>query len=846
MTDRVPAPAFWTRPPDALLAALGSRPEGLSAAEAAVRARRYGPNRIAAPRRRSIAACVGRRLAEPLVALLLVAALVSALSGEAGGFVIIVAIVLVSVALDVAQEQRAEAAAEALRQSVAVRVSVRRDASAVELPVAELVPGDIVELGAGDLVPADGIVLESLAAQADESLLTGEPYPVDKRPGASAAAVPAEAFSALFGGTALVSGRATMLVVATAGRTMFGAIAAALDAAPPPRAFERGVHGLGLLILRITGFLVLFVLMAHLAFHRPPLDSFLFAVALAVGLTPELLPMVMTVTLSRGAIRMAAKKVVVKRLAAIHDLGAMDVLCTDKTGTLTEARIRLVAHAGIEGADSPRVLELAAVNSRFETGVHSPLDAAIVAAAEGLDLGAWRRRDGCPFDFVRRRAAVLADHDGGLLLVVKGAPESVLACCTSAEAADGSRVGLDEALRRRLAEYEAVCANAGERLLGIAWRAMPTGQAGICAADERELVFAGFCAFVDPPKQSAAAAIARLSAMGVRVKIVSGDAAPVVRHVVAALGLPAQGLLTGAEIAALSDAALAGQVEQVDLFARVSPDQKTRIIRAIRARGHVAGFVGDGINDAPAIRAADVGLSVDGATDVARAAADMIMLAPDLAVLGDGVQEGRRTYANITKYVRMGGSSNFGNMLSMALASLAIPFLPLTPVQILLNNLLYDLSELGIPFDRVDPEEVAEPHAWDMRAVLRFMLVLGPVSSLFDAATFAILFLGFETGPEEFRTAWFVESIATQLLAVFLIRGQARLWPGMPHPVLVATSAGALAVALFLALGPAGVLFGFVPLPAPLLAAIAVLVGLYLAAVQVARRWLLPPALAAR
>ena len=701
---------FWAVPAEELIAALGTSRDGLAAAEAARRLAACGRNQMEEAPRRRLLARIGRRLAEPLVAILLVAATLSGAMGDWASFLIILAILAASIALDVAQEHRAEAAAEALKRSVAVRSRVRRGGRLTEVPAEEIVPGDVVALRAGDLVPADGIVLESRAAHTDEALLTGEPYPVEKRPGPSGAATPAEAHDALFGGTALVSGEAVMLVVATGARTRFGGIAAALRAEAPPTAFERGLHALGLLILRLTVFLVLFVLLAHLAAGRPAVESFLFAVALAVGLTPELLPMVTTVTLSRGALRLAARKVVVKRLAAIHDLGAMDVLCTDETGTLTEARIALVGHPGPDGAEAGRVIELAAVNSRFESGVRSPLDDAILAHAAGMPLAGWRRIADLPFDFERRRVSVLAEKDGRRLLVVKGAPEEVLARCVAADPGDGTAAALDAAGRARLAALQEAKAAEGLRCLAVAWRELPPDRDRPAAEDERDLVFAGFCVFADPPKASAAAAIARLRAAGVRVKIVSGDAAPVLRHLVATLGLPARGLLTGAEIARLPDAALAGRVRRTDLFARVSPDQKTRIIRALQARGHTVGFLGDGINDAPAIRAADAGLSVEGATDVVRAAADLILLSPDLGVVADGVAEGRRTYANIMKYVRMGTSSNFGNMLSMAVASLFIPFLPLTPVQVLLNNLLYDLSEAGIPFDAVDPGEAARPH----------------------------------------------------------------------------------------------------------------------------------------
>lgn len=804
---RPPAPAeFWAAP------LAGQSPTGLDAAEAARRLASDGPNHVADGHRLGVVAKVARRLVEPLVAILLVAALVSGLTGDLASLAIILVMVVFSIALDVSQEHRAENAAEALKRSVAIRCQARRGGAVVEVAVDDIVAGDVVLLAAGDLVPADGVALEARDLMVNEALLTGEPYPVAKRPGDAAGQA-----RALFGGTAVVSGTGAMLVLATGGRTRLGGIAAALDAREPPTAFERGVHGLGVLILRLTVFLVLFVLLAHLAFHRPALESFMFAVALAVGLTPELLPMVMTVTLARGAMRMAARRVVVKRLAAIHDLGAMDVLCTDKTGTLTEARIALIGHPDAAGVDAPGVLALAAVNARLATGVHSPMDDAILGHPQTPAIDAWRRIDDLPFDFERRRVSVLADDGQRRMIITKGAIEEVVKLCPAADA------------KALLASAEARAAE-GLRVLGLAWRDA-AGQEHLAPEDERDLTFLGFLVFIDPPKESAGPAITRLSGLGVRVKIISGDAAPVVAHLVATLKIPAQGLATGAEIAALDDAALQVKVRAVDCFARVSPEQKMRIIRALQAGGATVGFMGDGINDAPAIKAADVGLSVEGATDVARAAADMILLAPDLNVLADGVREGRRTYANITKYVRMGTSSNFGNMLSMALASLVIPFLPLTAIQILLNNLLYDLSETGIPFDRVDEADVAAPHGWDMGAVLRFTGVMGPLSSLFDIATFSLL-LWAAVEPEVFRTAWFVESIATQVLVIFLIRTGGKPWASMPHPILAATSLGALALALFLALGPFAAVFGFGLLPGWMLGAIAALVLGYLVCAQ--------------
>jgi Mg2+-importing ATPase len=821
VNDAAPDP-LWSQPPEAALAAAATSEAGLSGTEATARLLRHGPNSAAPPAPRRLARRLLRRLAEPLIAILIAAALLSGVTGDWPSTVIILAILAVSIGLDLFQEGRAEAAVEALRRSVALTAEALRDGAWREVPAEELVPGDILRLRAGDLVPADGILLPGSSAHAQEALLTGEPYAVEKRPGPSGAKIPAEAHDALFSGTALVAGEARMVVTATGAATRFGSIAAALEGEAPPTAFQRGLHDLGLLILRLTAFLVLFVLLAHIAFGRPALESFLFAIALAVGLTPELLPMVTTVTLARGAQRMAARKVVVKRLSAIHDLGAMDVLCTDKTGTLTAARIELASRS------SDLALELAAANSRFATGVRSAMDDAIEAAAP--DLSAWRGLAALPFDFERRCVSVLAERGGERWIVTKGAPEAVLARCA----------GLDAAARARLeAEHEALAAQ-GLRALAVARRAAP-GLERLSAAEEAGLDFVGFCAFADPPKPSAGTAVARLAAAGVRVKVISGDAAPVLRHLVETLRLPARGLLTGEEIAALDDAALSARVEEVDLFARVSPDQKARIIRALQGRGHTVGFLGDGINDAPAIRQADCGMSVAEASDVARGAAAIILLEQDLSVVADGVVEGRRTYANIMKYIRMGTSSNFGNMLSMAAASLFLPFLPLTAAQVLLNNLLYDLSETGIPFDAVDEEEVARPQAWDMGAVLRFTLVMGPLSSAFDLLTFAILAWGFAAGPEVFRTAWFVESMATQILVIFLIRTARPAWRSRPHAVLAATSLGALAAALALALGPVAPALGFAALPTALLVALAGLVVAYLAAAEALKRRAISP-----
>ena len=829
--------AFWRTPTDALFTELKTQPIGLTQQDAETRLQIYGLNRVEPAHGEALLVKFGKRALNPLVALLIAAAAVSGISGDLGSFFIIVTVLALSITLDIVQEYRAEQEAEALRHSVAVNADVMRDGEQVSRPVSTLVPGDVVLLRTGDLIPADGIVLESDNLRVDESILTGEPFPVRKNNEPSTATTAADANNALFASTSVVAGKATMLLVETGPCTRFGSIASALAANVPPTALEQGVRRLGLLILRLTIFLTLFVLLAHLASGRPAIQSILFAVALAVGLTPELLPMVMTVTLARGARRMALRKVIVKRLSAIHDLGAMDVICVDKTGTLTEAKITLADSVDCQGRNSDRVLELARINSRFQSGVRSALDEAILAG--GANDNEWVRRGELPFDFSRRCLSVAAERGGDILLIAKGAPEAILSRSVAIEV-DGVARPLDESCRCRVDAEQRRLNEQGLRLLGVAIKSLPADQKGLTLADEADLTFTGFCVFADAPKADAAKAVADLAALGIKLKIISGDQGAVVQHVASTVGLARGDVLTGAEIAQLTDAGLAEKVEEIDLFARIDPDQKKRIIEGLQRRGHITGFLGDGINDAPAIHAAHVGVSVDGATDVARAAADMILLASDLNVLAAGVREGRRTFANILKYVRMGTSSNFGNMLSMALASIALPFLPLLPLQILLNNLLYDLSEIGIPFDSVDAEDAAQPHAWDMTAILRFTIVMGIVSSLFDAATFLILLKSFGVHGAQFQTSWFLESIATQILVIFLIRTRRFPWRAPPaHIALVVTSLGALGAAVFLVMGPLQYLFGFVPLTWPLIVAMAGVTIAYLAAAEAAKHFAL-------
>ena len=824
---------FWVLGKDALRARLGCGTAGLASDEAAARLRQYGPNVDIVPKRRGVAAAVLRRLLEPLSLILLAAGSVSAATGDAIGGAIIVAILSLSIGLDTFQEGRALRAAAELRHSVALKAEVKRDGAFLPVVIDKVVPGDVVRVRAGDIVPADALMLEATAFTVNEAALTGEPYPAEKRPGVVAVRNAGEASNALFRGSVAQTGEAVALAVGTGRRTLFGAAASALAESHSPSPFQRDLHAFGLLTARLTIALVVVVLTTHVLFGRPVIESLMFSVALAVGLTPELLPMITTVTLSRGALRMAAQKVIVKRLASIHDLGAMTVLCTDKTGTLTAAEITLAQSLDPAGMSDERAARLGAISAALG-GDHGALDVALVGGAPDAARG-WTMLARHTFDFSRRLGSVLADGPEGKLLIAKGAPEALLPLCNSLRTAAGvlpmGPVERDQALAcvRALAEQ-------GLRSVVVGSKSWSGTMYEVQPADEMELRYEGICAFADPPKASCSGAIARLAASGIRVKILSGDDPVVVKRLAGLVGLHFETVLSGSDIAQLSDDALAVQVQTVDAYGRLAPDQKARLIKALQSRGEVVGFLGDGINDAAALKVADIGLSVDGATGVAQAAADMILLASDLEVVADGVAEGRRTFANILKYVRMGASSNFGNMLSMALASLFLPFLPMLPTQILLNNLLYDFSEIGIPFDTVRPEAVAQPQVWNMRALIRFAGVMGPLSSAFDLLTFGGLLLIFHAAPEEFRTVWFLESMATQVLVIFIIRTNGRPWSNRPHPALTLSSITALVVAMAVPFSPIGPWFGFQAPPLAVVGSVGIVTIAYLMSAELLKR----------
>lgn len=830
--------AFWQMNIKVLLDYYKSSPVGLTNREAAERLTLYGQNLFHPKRRNVLLLQFLSKFSNPLVVILLAASAISALTGDVTSFIIISLIVLLSVMLDFIQEYRAGKEAEKLRQSVAVHVLALRDGKSLEIPLPSVVPGDIVLLAAGDLIPADGRILEAKDFFVNQALLTGEPYPVEKKAGE----FPNEteilsASNTVLRGISVVSGTAKILVCKTGANTVLGDIVDSLISKAPPNAFEQGTRSFGLLIMRLTIFLVLFVLLVNAFSHRPWLESFIFAVALAVGLTPELLPMIVSVTLASGAKRMAARRVIVKQLASIQNLGSMDVLCTDKTGTLTEAIIHLERHIDYLGRDSNRVLELAYLNSFFESGLKSPLDDAILEC-KNIDINGWCKIDEVPFDFERRRVSVLVENNKKRLLIVKGAPEDILRLCTKYEREDSSNLcSLDAAALVSLRALFDSLGREGYRVLGIAWREEESNYSHIEISDETKLVFSGFVAFLDPPKESAKKALADLTNSGISVKIVTGDNELVTEHICGQLGMQIKGILTGADILKMDDQALVGQVENVNLFCRVTPAQKNRIILALKKRGHTVGYLGDGINDAPSLHSADIGISVDSAVDVAKDAAEMILLEHDLGVLQSGVIEGRRTFGNIMKYIMMGTSSNFGNMFSMAGGSLFLPFLPMLPTQILLNNMLYDFSEIPIPMDNVDEEYLLSPRKMDINFVRKFMLIVGPISSLFDFLTFFILLKVFQAEEALFHTGWFIESLATQVLVIFIIRTRKNPLKSRPNPWLTICSLTVVSIAILLPFTALGRFLGFVAPPLLFFFILASMVIVYLVIVEVVKQW---------
>jgi P-type Mg2+ transporter len=828
---------------------------GLTTPEAKRLFLKFGPNEPVSSRRASGLAQILFLFINPLAIILLVASAISAAVGEVLNASIIALMVLLSAALNFVQTYRSQRAVERIRKEVAPTATVLRDGNWTEIPRRELVPGDVISLAAGDLVPADGWLFKVRDLHVQQAALTGESLPVEKQ------AVDFQTISQnpsddhkVFLGTSVVSGTGTALVMATGKSTTFGDIATRLATKPPETEFERGTRQFGLLIMKTTIMLVLFVLLVSVVLHHNLLESLLFAVALAVGLTPEFLPMITTVTLGQGAVHMARKKVIVKHLEAMQNFGSIDVLCSDKTGTLTSGEMALDQHVDPFGAPSERVFLLAYLNSLHETGVSNPLDQAIKSQAnkqdsssnpldaavvqhDHPDIHAYRKLDEIPFDFERRRVSVVVENESKRLLITKGAPESVLPVCTSYEL-NGRQQPLDADSRARAeATYRELCAR-GFRMVAVAYSAVPE-QDVYRAGDENNLVLAGFLTFSDPPLESAKLALRALESDGVQVKILTGDNELVTQHICAQVGLESERIILGDELERMSDPALAHVVEQTSVFARVSPAQKNRIILALKHRSHVVGYLGDGINDAPSLHAADVGISVSSAVDVAKDAADIILLERSLDVLHEGIIEGRKAFGNVMKYLLMGTSSNFGNMFSMAVASLFLPFLPMLPTQILLNNFLYDLAQVTIPTDHVDNTFIHKPQRWNVKMIRDFMIYIGPISSVYDFLTFFALLKVFSASEQLFHTGWFVESLATQTLVIFIIRTAGNPFRSRPSLALTGTTLAVVLAGMVIPFTSLGRVLGFTPLPLSFFLFLAGATGTYLVLVEIVKRKLM-------
>ncbi len=835
----------------ALLTELQTAGTGLTTEQAEERIARIGPNRIAHERSRGILRELAGRARNPLNALLATLAVIAWVTGDHRAAFVILAIVALSVGLAFVQEHRSNQAAARLRALVRTTATVLRDGEAREVAVEALVPGDVVRLSAGDLIPADLRVLSGKDLYVNQSALTGESMPVEKHADLpdTAGTDPFALCNLCFMGSNVVSGSAQGVILCTGAATVFGGLADTVAGERVETDFDRGIRRFTWLMLRFILVMVPAVFVINGVTKGDWLQALLFALAVAVGLTPEMLPMIVTMNLAKGAIAMAGKRVIVKRLNAIQNFGAMDVLCTDKTGTLTQDRIILQYHLDFEGEESTRVLEYAFLNSHYQSGLRNLLDEAIVQHVKRPEhagiVARFAKVDEMPFDFQRRRMSVVLDRgDGTHLLIAKGAVEEIFAVCDRYALGDSGGAldpgHFDDARR----EMETLNSE-GFRVVAVAYREIADPKPAYTVADETGMTLLGYVAFLDPPKETVAAALTALRRAGVSVKILTGDNDIITRTVCSQVGLPPGHILLGPAVDAMDDAALETAAEATTVFARLAPGQKARVIEALRRRGHVVGYLGDGINDGPALKTADVGISVDTAVDVAKESADIILLEKSLTILGEGVMEGRRVFGNVVKYIKMGASSNFGNMLSVLGASLFLPFLPMAPIQVLTNNLLYDFSQTTIPTDSVDEEYLRAPRRWDIGNLTAFMLCLGPVSSLFDYLTFATLLFVFDawTRPALFQSGWFVESLMTQTLVIHIIRtARIPFIESRASLPLRLTTVAIVAIGATLPYTPIGAALGFVPLPGlywafivPMLLAYGVLA--HVVKVRVIRRW---------
>ena len=829
-----PIDTFWSMPAEDLLERVHAVPEGLTTDEARARLERFGPNLLKSIKRSDALTLLLAQFKTPIILILLFAAGLSFFLRDPVDALIILTIVAVSGLLGFWQERGAASAVEKLLAIIQIKAEVLRGGSTIEIPAEEIVPGEMVLLNAGDSVPGDSRILISKDLFIDEAALTGETYPVEKTAGVLPSETPlAQRTNTLWMGTHVISGTAKAVVVRTGAETEFGRVAERLKLRPPETEFERGVRRFGYLLMEVTLVLVIAIFAINVYLERPVLDSFLFSLALAVGLTPQLLPAIISINLAHGAKKMARKKVIVKRLASIENFGSMNVLCADKTGTLTEGVVRLHSTLDTDGQPSERVLLYAYLNAFYETGFTNPLDEAI-RSHRPFDLSGYRKLDEVPYDFIRKRLSILISKDDTTLMITKGALHNVLAVCSSVEVSGGAVADI-AALQDQIRQRFDALSRQGYRTLGIAYRA--GGSMSVITKDhEAGMTFLGFLVFFDPPKPGIIETIRRLKRLGISLKIITGDNRLVSANLGRQVGLPDLQILSGSDLHAISDDALRARAGDVDIFAEVEPNQKERIIRALQKAGNVVGYLGDGINDASALHAADVGLSVDHAVDVAKDAADIVLLAKDLNVLVDGVKEGRVTFANTLKYVFMATSANFGNMFSMAGASLFLSFLPLLPKQILLTNLLTDLPEMAIATDNVDPEMAEKPRRWNIRFIRNFMITFGLVSSVFDYLTFGLLLLVLHSTPGQFRTGWFMESVVSASLIVLVVRTRKPFFQSMPGPHLLIATLLVVGATLVFPFTPIGTLFGFGPLPPGFFFLMGMIVVLYILAAEVMKR----------
>lgn len=819
---------------------LKTRAEGLGTSEAIQRLRTYGPNQLQIRMRVTPLKLFLGQFKSPIIIILLIATILSAILGDWLDAIIILVIILISAILSFVQEYSANNAAEKLSSQVTIKASVLRDGQVKTLPAAEIVPGDVVQLSAGSLVPADGLVLEATDFFLNQAVLTGETYPVEKRPGVVAEKSSlAERTNMVFMGTSVSSGSSKALIIQTGAGTVFGQIAEHLELRPPETEFERGIRHFGYLLSEVTLILVFAVFAINVFFKRPVLDSLLFSIALAVGLTPQLLPAIININLSKGSQAMAKRGVIVRRLASIENFGSMDVLCTDKTGTLTLGVVKLNGAFDVDGQPSDAVFREAFLNSHFQTGMANPLDDAVVGFAQP-DISNVTKVDEIPYDFGRKRLSVVVKENNVNRMVTKGALNKVLEVCTQMDA-QGGPVPLDAEARKKIDALFTDWSSQGYRVLGVARREVEAKEV-YERAHETGMIFTGFLLFFDPPKPKVKEVIEELEDIGVKLKIITGDNKLAALHTAEAIGLEVTGVVTGAELNDMRDDALLHRIESANLFAEVDPNQKERIILAAGKRGHVVGYMGDGINDAPSLHAADVGISVDTAVDVAKQAADFVLLKNDLSVLKEGILQGRTTFANTIKYVFMATSANFGNMFSVAGASLFLPFLPMLPKQVLLINLLTDLPEMTIANDNVDPVMTSQPRRWDINFIRRFMVVFGLLSSIFDYVTFGVLFLllgarlNTPQGEMLFHAGWFVESVLSATLVVFAVRTRLHFTRSHPSRLMMIVTGLVMLAVLIISISPLAGIMEFVALPPVLLLAVIAIVLVYFASAEFAKR----------